>query len=413
MEKKTEERNFLSPPDQTGKVHNTIRLVDPEGQQLHDPVLPEKGQLQLVITDLEQQHYQLTEQAKIDLSGDLKKITQLVFVPIIKTIKQTATVRLIVHYQYATGQLAAPSQSLNLPFQRLGRHNLTIDKLTQAVQWSAWTYAGQGDLPTIQSPRLVKPLPGYNAEPSQAKMTLSAMDLASLQLQLVSGERVNFVKRVVYLAKNATATITYLDDDAEESVLAIDRVWGLFGQKITFPVSPDKRIKEFARDHLQLSSNNFQAGTTFLPAGNDFFVHLKHEKVPLNRQTSTVVERIVYHYSDGTETGIQPVVQQMLFKRDGWQDLVTGNALWQEWQRTGDLPAVASPQLEPPKVGFSSLPKPQLVTISEQDWQRIGNEPQPGQQQVITKEVIYPALPAKETTATITFYDDQKQPPVI
>lgn len=417
MEKAQNQKgNIIIPPNNNQRSETQpplVKLVDTHEQPVHEPVPAQADLLQQAIAAVETRHYQLTAASKQALATQAAQtLDSLQFLPQIQTITQTAQVKLMVTYHYSSGQIAAPSKSLTLPFVRRGERNLAATDPAQAVTWSAWTYADTGAMPAIASPLIQQPVPGFSGQPNQKQVWLTASDLASLQLQLVDDEKTTWLKHVTYPALRQQATVTYFDDD-ENKVLAIDRVWGYFGAPINFPVEINERAATFKNQHLLLVTENLPLNPHYRLGNNEFAVHFKHEHQALNRQTTAITLKISYQYGDGTPTGIKPVQQRMFFSRDGWQDLATGNAHWQKWEQTGRLQAVVSPKLASPKAGFSSLPETQLVAVSQQELADLDGLNRPGSDLVINKRVVYPAVKAAQTAAAITFFDDEQGKPLI
>lgn len=132
--------------------------------------------------------------------------------------------------------------------------------------------------------------------------------------------------QVIYSANPQTATITYIDD-TENKTLVNDTQNGKFNQAITFEHDPADVIKGLEEKGYKLVSNDFNSNKYQADdSKNVFYVHFAHGTKKVSREHSASFT-VHYIYKDGRQA--KPDHEQTIsFTETGVKDKVTGKIAW-------------------------------------------------------------------------------------
>ena len=131
----------------------------------------------------------------------------------------------------------------------------------------------------------------------------------------------------LYLAKNATATVTYIDTTTG-SVLYTENLTGMLDTQSSYQTADT--IANYVKKGYVLVSDDYPAsGTIFSKDGTNYTVRLAHA-TDVTPETKTVTQTV--HYQDSTGKPLHAdTVNTITFTRTKVADRVTGEVTYSEW----------------------------------------------------------------------------------
>ena len=239
-----------------------------------------------------------------------------------KDVKRT------IDYKFKDGKTAQPTVNDSLHFER----TVVIDKVTGDVVSDIWTPSQ--DFNDIQTPAIQ----GYTS------------DRAVVSDKNIGHDHQDIVEHVVYSPDVQHMTITYIDDTTGET-LHTDNPNGVSDQDANYTTG--NIIKQFEEKHYKLVSDSTKGQDLIFDhddnANQIYEVHFVHNTHAIN-QTTSPKQTIHYVYADGLASQGKVTddnVQQLSFKRDGYNDEVTGIDHWNAWTpANGNYNAVDSPVIQ-------------------------------------------------------------------
>ncbi|STX18920.1 mucin-binding protein [Levilactobacillus brevis] len=131
----------------------------------------------------------------------------------------------------------------------------------------------------------------------------------------------------LYLAKNATATVTYIDTTTG-SVLYTENLTGMLDTQSSYQTADT--IANYVKKGYVLVSDDYPAsGTIFGKDGTNYTVRLAHA-TDVTPETKTVTQ--IVHYQDSTGKPLHAdTVNTITFTRTKVADRVTGEVTYSEW----------------------------------------------------------------------------------
>ena len=131
----------------------------------------------------------------------------------------------------------------------------------------------------------------------------------------------------LYLAKNATATVTYIDTTTG-SVLYTENLTGMLDTQSSYQTADT--IANYVKKGYVLVSDDYPAsGTIFGKDGTNYTVRLAHA-TDVTPETKTVTQTV--HYQDSTGKPLHAdTVNTITFTRTKVADRVTGEVTYSEW----------------------------------------------------------------------------------
>ncbi len=239
-----------------------------------------------------------------------------------KDVKRT------IDYKFKDGKTAQPTVNDSLHFER----TVVIDKVTGDVVSDIWTPSQ--DFNDIQTPAIQ----GYTS------------DRAVVSDKNIGHDHQDIVEHVVYSPDVQHMTITYIDDTTGET-LHTDNPNGVSDQDAKYTTG--NIIKQFEEKHYKLVSDSTKGQDLIFDHDDNvnqtYEVHFVHNTHAIN-QTTTPKQTIHYVYADGLMRQGKVAddnVQQLSFKRDGYNDEVTGLDHWNAWTpANSQYEAVDSPVIQ-------------------------------------------------------------------
>ena len=239
-----------------------------------------------------------------------------------KDVKRT------IDYKFKDGKPAQPTVNDSLYFER----TVVIDKVTGEVLSDTWTPSQ--DFNDIQTPAIQ----GYTP------------DKAVVSDKNIGHDHQDIVEHVVYSPDTQHMTITYIDDTTGET-LHTDNPNGVSDQDANYTTTDI--IKQYEEKHYKLVSDSTNGKDLIFDhddnANQTYEVHFAHNTHAID-QTTSPKQTIHYVYADGSASqgkAIDDNVQQLSFKRDGYNDEVTGLDHWNAWTpANSQYKAVDSPVIQ-------------------------------------------------------------------
>ena len=246
-----------------------------------------------------------------------------------KDISNTnSDVKRTIDYEFKDGKTAQPTVKDSLHFER----TVVIDKVTGKVLSDTWTQSQ--DFNDVQTPAIQ----GYTP------------DRTVVSDKNIGHDHQDIIEHVVYSPDAQHMTITYIDDTIGKT-LHTDKLDGVSDQDTKQTTS--NTIKQYEDQHYKLISDSTN-GQDLIFDHNDkvdqsYEVHFVHGEHAIN-QTTSPKQTIHYVYANGLARQgkvIDDNVQQLSFKRDGYNDEVTGHDYWNAWTpATSQYKTVDSPVIQ-------------------------------------------------------------------
>ena len=246
-----------------------------------------------------------------------------------KDISNTnSDVKRTIDYKFKDGKTAQPTVNDSLHFER----TVVIDKVTGDVLSNTWTQSQ--DFNDVQTPAIQ----GYTP------------DRTVVSDKNIGHDHQDIIEHVVYSPDAQHMTITYIDDTIGKT-LHTDKLDGVSDQDTKQTTS--NTIKQYEDQHYKLISDSTN-GQDLIFDHNDkvdqsYEVHFVHGEHAIN-QTTSPKQTIHYIYANGLARQgkvIDDNVQQLSFKRDGYNDEVTGHDYWNAWTpATSQYKTVDSPVIQ-------------------------------------------------------------------
>ena len=237
-------------------------------------------------------------------------------------------VKRTIDYKFKDGKIAQPTVNDSLHFER----TVVIDKVTGDVLSDTWTPSQ--DFNDIQTPAIQ----GYTP------------DRAVVSDKNIGHDHQNIIEHVVYSPDTQHMTITYVDDTTHET-LKQDKLDGTSDQDANYTTSDT--IKKYIDSHYKLVSDSTNGKDLIFDhddnADQTYEVHFVHNTHTIN-QTTSPKQTVHYIYADDLARqgkAADDNVQQLSFKRDGYNDEVTGIDHWNAWiPANSQYKAVDSPVVQ-------------------------------------------------------------------
>ena len=246
-----------------------------------------------------------------------------------KDISNTnSDVKRTIDYKFKDGKTAQPTVNDSLHFER----TVVIDKVTGKVLSDTWTQSQ--DFNDIQTPAIQ----GYTP------------DRTVVSDKNIGHDHQDIIEHVVYSPDVQHMTITYIDDTTGET-LHTDTPKGVSDQDANYTTSDI--IKRYEDQHYKLVSDSTKGQDLIFDHDDNvnqtYEVHFVHNTHAIN-QTTSPKQTIHYVYADGLARQGKVTddnVQQLSFKRDGYNDEVTGIDHWNAWTpANSNYNAVDSPVIQ-------------------------------------------------------------------
>ncbi|MBW8460890.1 YSIRK-type signal peptide-containing protein, partial [Lactobacillus johnsonii] len=305
----------LDSKDTSGKFGQTITFETAPADEIASY---EKQGYVLVSSTFDNNKYQ---------ADDSNNVFYVHFVHGTKKVSQEHSASFTVHYIYKDDKQAKPDHEQTLSFTENGIQDLTTQKIT-------WTPADSQKFDDVTTPVIT----GYT--PDQAK---------------VAGQTANFDTQdrevtVTYLPDAQHMAITYIDDTTGKT-LHTDNPNGVSDQDAKYTTSDT--IKKYEDQHYKLVSDSTNGQDLIFDHDDNvdqtYYVHFVHGTHTIN-QTTSPKQTIHYVYADGLVRqgkAADDNVQQLSFKRDGYNDEVTGVDHWNDWTpANSQYQAVDSPVIQ-------------------------------------------------------------------
>ena len=240
------------------------------------------------------------------------------------------------------GQTAAQTKTNTVTFTR----SASYDHVTGQTTYSSWN-PETGTFPAVASPEIA----GYT--PSAASSTAVT----------VTPMGANNAQTITYNANKESATVQYIDQTDNNSVIKTDTVNGVYGQTVSYDATDE--IKKLESEGYQLVSDGVKNDQITLTDGTNqvYQIVLKHatrtdtptsnpDSLPSDDLQKTVSETINYVYGKdaGSLAGKQAadsVTKTVTFTRSATVDQVTHKVIsYGSWTpATGEYPEVSSPEV--------------------------------------------------------------------
>ena len=246
-----------------------------------------------------------------------------------KDISNTnSDVKRTIDYKFKDGKTAQPTVNDSLHFER----TVVIDKVTGDVLSDIWTPSQ--DFNDVQTPVIQ----GYTPDRTVVSDTN------------IGHDHQNIVEHVIYNPDAQHMTITYVDDTTHET-LKQDKLDGTSDQDAKYTTG--NIIKHYTDLHYKLVSDSTNGKDLIFDhddkADQTYEVHFIHGTHTIN-QTTSPKQTVHYVYADGLARqgkAADDNVQQLSFKRDGYNDDVTGIDHWNAWTpANSQYKAVNSPVIQ-------------------------------------------------------------------
>ena len=237
-------------------------------------------------------------------------------------------VKRTIDYKFKDGKTAQPTVNDSLHFER----TVVIDKVTGDVLSDTWTPSQNFN--DVQTP-IVQ---GYTP------------DRAVVSDKNIGHDHQNIVEHVVYNPDAQHMTITYIDDTTG-ATLHTDNLNGVSDQDAKYTTGDI--IKQYNEQHYKLVSDSTNGQDLIFDhddnADQTYEVHFVHNTHTIN-QTTSPKQTIHYVYADDLARhgkAADDNVQKLSFKRDGYNDEVTGIDHWNAWTpANSNYSAVDSPVIQ-------------------------------------------------------------------
>lgn len=291
------------------------------------------------------------------------------------TETQTDNGSLTIHYKDANGNTIAPDKTVSVGYARTGTKDLarvvTLQKPDQYINsnesWTNWTPEPDENV-TIQSPEIT----GYTPDKARVSDTIARDAKDNVD--------------VVYTANAEKATVNYVDQDNNDSVIKSVPLDGKFGEKSGY--TTQEEIAALEAEGYELVSDGYPVGYTFNTDNPTFTVVLKHKtknitpdnpgtpsrpvdpnnpdgpKYPDGTGENDLVKTITrtIHYKDEQgRTVSKDVVETTKFSCTATFDEVTGKVTYSAWNPTNDTfievdsPVVDGYYTDTAKVGAETI----------------------------------------------------------
>ncbi|MGY0444532.1 mucin-binding protein [Lactobacillus johnsonii] len=235
----------------------------------------------------------------------------------------------VVHYIYTDGSKAANDYTNQVHFTRDGYH----DEVTNEDHWNAWKPAQQ-EFASVKSPEIQ----GYTA------------DQVEIPVIKVNSASDNIERTVTYKANKQKLDVIFIDDTAGKTLLTVTKD-GVSDGSTNYNTAND--LDHYKSLHFNVVSDGTQGQNLVFDHDDSkdqhYEVHLVHATHSIDDQT-TKSEAIHYVYADGLARQGKVTddnVQQLSFKRDGYNDEVTGTDHWNAWTpANSQYEAVDSPVIQ-------------------------------------------------------------------
>ena len=242
--------------------------------------------------------------------------------------KTSSDVKRTIDYKFKDGKTAQPTVNDSLHFER----TVVIDKVTGDVLSDTWTPSQ--DFNDVQTPVIQ----GYTP------------DKAVVSDKNIGHDHQNIVEHVIYSPDAQHMTITYIDDTTRKT-LHTDNPNGVSDQDAKYTTSDT--IKKYIGSHYKLVSDSTNGQDLIFDhddnADQSYEVHFIHNTHKIDQITSPK-QTVHYVYADDLARqgkAADDNVQQLSFKRDGYNDEVTGTDHWNAWTpENGNYNAVDSPVIQ-------------------------------------------------------------------
>ena len=209
----------------------------------------------------------------------------------------------------------------------------TVDEVTNKVTYDAWSENGKHTFDKVDVPNV----PGYTA----------SGEVSSI---VVTPETQSSKVDITYTANAQHMMITYVDDTTGKK-LHTDKLNGVSDQDAKYATGDI--IKQYEDQHYKLVSDSTNGKDLIFDhddnADQTYEVHFIHGTHTINQTTSSK-QTIHYVYADDLArhgNAADDNVQQLSFKRNGYNDEVTGTDHWNAWTpANSQYKAVDSPVIQ-------------------------------------------------------------------
>ena len=209
----------------------------------------------------------------------------------------------------------------------------TVDEVTNKVTYDDWSENGKHTFDKVDVPNV----PGYTASGEVSSIA-------------VTPETQSSKVDITYTANAQHMMITYVDDTTGKK-LHTDKLDGVSDQDTKYTTVDS--IKQYTDLHYKLVSDSTNGKDLIFDhddnADQSYEVHFVHGTHTINQTTSSK-QTIHYVYADDLARhgkAADDNVQQLSFKRDGYNDEVTGTDHWNAWiPANSNYSAVDSPVIQ-------------------------------------------------------------------
>ena len=209
----------------------------------------------------------------------------------------------------------------------------TVDEVTNEVTYDDWSENGKHTFDKVDVPNV----PGYTASGEVPSIA-------------VTPETQSSKVDITYTANAQHMMITYVDDTTGKK-LHTDKLDGVSDQDTKYTTVDS--IKQYTDLHYKLVSDSTNGKDLIFDhddnADQSYEVHFVHGTHTINQTTSSK-QTIHYVYADDLARhgkAADDNVQQLSFKRDGYNDEVTGTDHWNAWiPANSNYSAVDSPVIQ-------------------------------------------------------------------
>ena len=237
-------------------------------------------------------------------------------------------VKRTIDYKFKDGKTAQPTVNDSLHFER----TVVIDKVTGDVLSDIWTPSQ--DFNDVQTPSIQ----GYTP------------DRTVVSDKNIGHDHQNIVEHVIYNPDAQHMTITYVDDTTGKE-LHTDKLNGVSDQDAKYTTGD--MIKRYEDQHYKMTIDPTNGQDLIFDHDDNtdqtYKVHFVHGSHTIN-QTTSPKQTIHYVYADDLARhgkAADDNVQPLSFKRDGYNDEVTGIDHWNAWTpANSNYSAVDSPVVQ-------------------------------------------------------------------
>ena len=244
-------------------------------------------------------------------------------------IFESKTINETIHYVYNDGTKAHDDYvAKSVEFTR----KVSTDAVTGKKTYGSWS--AKQSFAAVTSPAIK----GYTP------------DKAEIEAQTVSGDDNDVVKTVTYKANTQKLDVAFIDDTTGETLKTVTKD-GVSDGSANYNTKND--IDGYKAQHYNIVSDSTNGKDLILDhddnADQTYEVHFVHGTHTIN-QTTSPKQTIHYVYADGLVRqgkAADDNVQQLSFKRDGYNDEVTGVDHWNAWTpANSNYSAVDSPVIQ-------------------------------------------------------------------